>query len=486
MGNAERSRTEKTFRPFGSGWSWTVAVTGLFMLGEVMSPLAQGSAANPGPVQAETAVQERRLTLDEVIAYALRNNPTLRRSRKDVEIGAEGVKQAMAEKMPRVDFTSSFTRYLFPTPVTPITAIPMPTVSKSGKASAPTDLPEFDRSIYDLGAAVRFPLYRGGRLDRGVRIAELQKGMAGDSVLLARQDLLFSLTSVYHRILALRGLIEAHLSSVEQLEAHRRDVELSLKAGTVPALDLLRTEVELAHAREGLLTVRNSLESAGELLKSLMGMEEPAVRISPVSEASSAAPALSLEDRLRLALAQRRDYLALQKQKTLAEERIRMAAGKRLPDVALNGQYGGRSGTPVDLKEIWNVGVTLTVPIFDGGRIRSEVNREKLEREKVLEEERALRLTILREVNDASLSLENAGERVAVTGEAIRSAGEALRIERLKYETGAGTNADVLDARAALLRAQADSCQALYDREVALAALRKAMGEDGAGGEEPK
>jgi outer membrane protein len=213
----------------------------------------------------ETADQERRLTLGEAVAYALRNNPKLRMARKDVEIGVEGVRQATAEKMPRVDFNSSFTRYLYPTPVTPITAIPVPNIPKSGKAVAPADsgLPEFDRSIYDLGAVVRFSLYRGGRLDGGVRIAELQKGAAGDNALLVRQELVFSLTSVYYRILALQRLIEAHLSSVEQLEAHRREVELFLKAGTAPRLDLLRTEVDLAHARENVLAVRNSLESAG-------------------------------------------------------------------------------------------------------------------------------------------------------------------------------------------------------------------------------
>ena len=114
--------------------------------------------------------------------------------------------------------------------------------------------------------------------------------------------------------------------------------------------------------------------------------------------------------------------------------------------------------------------------MFDGGLIRADVNSARVELEKVKEEERGLRLSITHEVRDAIIGIKNASERIEVAEKAIESAREALRVERLKYETGAGTNTDVIDAQTALLRAETDYYQAGYDRETSLAGLRKAMG----------
>ncbi|MFN3480912.1 MAG: TolC family protein, partial [Thermodesulfovibrionales bacterium] len=140
--------------------------------------------------------------------------------------------------------------------------------------------------------------------------------------------------------------------------------------------------------------------------------------------------------------------------------------------------YFERSGDSLEFKENWNLALRLTVPIFDGGLIRSEINKEKKEMEKVIEEERALRLEIIREIKDSYLNIENASERINVSQKAVEEAKENLRIEVLKYETGSGTSTDVIDAQTALLRAETDYLQAIYDRNIAIASLRKAIGEE--------
>lgn len=120
----------------------------------------------------------------------------------------------------------------------------------------------------------------------------------------------------------------------------------------------------------------------------------------------------------------------------------------------------------------------LSVPIFDGGLIRSEISKEKKEMEKVREEERSLRLDIIREIKDSYLNIENAGERIGVSQKAVEEAKENLRIEVLKYETGSGTSTDVIDSQTMLLRAETDYLQAIYDKNIAIASLRRAIGED--------
>lgn len=406
-------------------------------------------------------------TLSDAIEFALKNNPRIIQSSKDVEIGTYWISEAKANKMPRLDFNGGVTRYRYASPITPISGSPL-------KGSG---FPEFDSNIYDFGVSFILPLYRGGRLNAGVTIAEIKKSIAEDMFRMSKQDLIYNLTNVYYKIYQLEKLFDATEASVRQLEAHKKNVELFLQAGTVPKVELLKTEVELAHAKQNAFVVKNSIESSYELLKTLMGIEDINRKISLVYE-DLKYEIPPFDKAIKKAFYNRPDYKVVLKKKKVAEERVIFAQGKRLPSVYLNGEYYERSGDSLEFKENWNIGLRLSVPIFDGGLIKSEINQEKKEFEKVTEEERSLRLDIIREIKDSYLNIENASKRIEVSQMAIEEAKENLRIEVLKYETGSGTSTDVINAQTALLRAETDYLQAIYDKNIALAALKKAIGED--------
>jgi outer membrane protein len=420
--------------------------------------------ANPGPVKP----QVERYTLPEVLAFALQNNPKVRISAKDIEIETYGVDAAQAERMPRIDFGSGASRYRYPAPLTP------PVIS--GPFGAGLDIPEYSRNIYDAGGSFRMPIFKGGRLYRAVRVAEIKKAIAEDNFITSKQDLVYNLNSVFYKIAELEKLLVATDGNVRQLEAHKRDVELLFKTGAVAYIDLLKTDVQLAYAIEQRLIVKNNLESTYEFLKSLMGMDDMERRIAIVYQEAAPPSLPHLEDSLSRAFDQRPEYKAVTKKKKIFEEKVKITQGKRLPDVYVAGEYGGKAGDSLAFKENWFFGARLSIPVFDGGLISAEVNKEKTELQKVLEEERSLKLTITREVRDAYLNITSARERTEVAKKTIESAKENVRIERMKYQTGAGTTTDYLDAQTDLLRIEADYFRAYFDEEVARAFLRKAIG----------
>ncbi len=420
---------------------------------------------------------ETTFDLESTIQFALEHNPGLRISQKDVATEKYGVEAAKSERMPKVDFGSGASRYRYPTPLTPL-VLPSALTPATLMALA---IPDFERTIYDAGASFRLPLYRGGRITANIRVAEMREALARDNYRVSEQDLIYNVTSVYHKILQLQKLLAAHAASVTQLESHLRDVEYFLKAGAAPRLDLLKTEVDLAHAKDNLLLARNNLDSAFELLKNLMGMEDAGATIAVVEPKPSVSTCLSEEESMSIALAKRPDYLAVAKKKAIAEGRIRIARGRWFPDIYGSGQYVKRAGDGTSFQEDWFFGLRLSIPVFDGGLIRSEVDREKTELERVRQEERQVRLNISREVRDARLSVAHTSDRIKVAEKAIESARETVRVEHLKFGAGSGTTTDVIDAQTAALRAESDYYQALYDREIALASLRKAMGEYPAG-----
>lgn len=405
-------------------------------------------------------------TLQEAVAYAIKNNPGLAASTKDVEIGTHGVNIARAGRLPRIDFSGGASRFRYAAPITPISGAPYSGVG----------FPEFDNTLYDAGLTFTLPLYRGGRLDAEVRIAEMKKNIAEDILQMNKQDLIYNITGVYYKILELERLLGANKEAVKQLEAHYKNAELLFQAGTAPRIDLLKAGTELAHARQGALLIKNNLESAGELLMTLMGIDNMHRKIALAEVEPYAGKYPAPDEGLSLALAQRPDYMAALKKIRLAEERVRYFEGKRLPALNLSGEYTDRSGENINFKENWNLMLRLTLPVFDGGTIKSETAMGKKEAEKAHEEERALRSNIVRELKDSYMNIENAAARIDVIAKAVETAREASRIEHLRYAAGAGVSTDVIDAQTALLRAETDYYQALYDKETAIAALVRAIG----------
>ncbi|GAB4387658.1 MAG: TolC family protein [Thermodesulfovibrionales bacterium] len=405
-------------------------------------------------------------TLAEAVHYALAHNPGLAASGKVVEMEGYSVMEARGERLPRVDITGGLIHSRYALPVTPI----------SGPPTA-QGFPEFDDTLYDAGVTLTLPLYRGGRLARGVSIAEAGKSVAEDLFALGRQELAFNVASAYFKVLQLEKTLLSSEETVRQLEAHRRNVELHLEAGSVPRVDLLRTETELAHARQNAIAVRNSLQSARELLKALMGFEDLGREISLVPESLAAASPGLARTGLEDALARRPDYQAALKETAMAAEGVRLAEGRRLPSLDIVGEFSEKTGADYfEPRENWLMGVRLTLPVFDGGVIRSQVGRQKKALERAGEVERSLRLRIAREVRDARREMENASERIGVAEKALGAARESLRIELLRFDAGEGTSTDVMDAQAALLRAETEYYQGLYDREIAMASLIKAVG----------
>jgi outer membrane protein len=418
------------------------------------------------PASALAGEQVRQLTLSEVIAYALAHNPAMGVSRADADAGEYGIDEAKARRMPRLNIEGDATRSRFDMPVTPISGSPF-----TG------GFPEFDNTIYGTGITATLPLYRGGRLTRGVTAAELRKDISEERLTLNRQELIFNVTSVYYKIAQLERLLDANEASVRQLESHRRNAETALEAGTVARVQLLKTEVELAHATQNALVVSNSIKSSYELLRALMGMEgdEGELTILHESAINNAPPA---DNAVEIALAQRPDYKAALVSQKVAAKELEIVKGEKLPEVHLTGQYMERSGSNIEFEEDWKVALKVSFPVFDGGLTKARAGKASMEIEKAREEERALRIGINREVRDVYLRLGDAEKRIEVTEKAIGAARENLRVEELRFGTGAGTSTDVIDAQAALLRAEAEYHQAVFDRNTAIAAIRKALGED--------
>ncbi len=408
------------------------------------------------------AAEVRTVSFADATRLALERNPQVAAARKGIFVAEGDVGIAKSERWPRVDASASYTRYGDPVQVVPL--------------SRPGVFGRFDRNIYDAGLTFSVPLYAGGRIVRGIQIAEADRTIAERGVGQVEVDLVFNVAATFSKILQLRKLEEADRAAVTQLEEHRRVSALLITAGKAPRVDLLKADVRLAEVRQSLVKTQANLESAQSLLARLLGFNPTSIRVDAAGELEYRPVRQNVEAAVETAYRQRPDYLA---QKTAVDQaalRTARARGKRLPTLSANGQYGGRSGDNFGVEEQWNLGVFLSFPIFDGWAISSEISREQAKMSAAEDRLRDLELTIASEVKDAFLDLGQAEERLTLARASLDQAREALRVEQIRYEAGMGTSADVLDAHAALLGAESLLAQALYDHAVARAGLDRAAG----------
>ena len=151
--------------------------------------------------------------------------------------------------------------------------------------------------------------------------------------------------------------------------------------------------------------------------------------------------------------------------------------GAYLPSVGLEGRYEYIQGDTRDMDGDyhWTIGVGAAVPLWNWGKIRADVikaqsgfNQLKIKYKKIEEE-------ICLEVRKAFLNLGKAGKNITASEAALKTSSEAYRMEKARYQAGEGTNTNVLDAQTALSRAEANHVQTLFEHNVALAALERAM-----------
>ncbi len=419
----------------------------------------------PSAVYAESGMPS--YTLPQVIEFALKNEPRLTGLGKDIKAAEYAIDAAKGEHWPKLDFGAGITRYRYPTAISPIAGSP-----QSGS------FPEFDKDIYVAGVSLRIPLYRGGRLEKNVEIAEITKSVAEGAFRQGWQELVYNLTSIYCKILELEALLKAREQMVKQLEEHRRVTEHFVKAGSSARVELMKTDVELAHARQLALAAQNAIAATYALLRTLMGVDETSPPFTIAGEPLLLKGYPREAEGVQVALQQRPEYRKAKARAGLQQAKVELTKGKRLPSLDVSGEFTEKGGDSFSFKDNWNIGLRLSFPLFDGGITRAEINKGSIELERSQEELRAVRLLIVQEVKEAFLAVNDAEKRVAVSKETISSAEENLRVEQLKYEAGDGTTKDVIDAQTALLRANTDRHQASYDLLTAQAALEKALGSN--------
>ncbi|MGC8736007.1 MAG: TolC family protein [Dissulfurimicrobium sp.] len=411
------------------------------------------------------AAEAQTLTLKECLKTALEQSPLIKGAGFDVEASKEAVKGAKGQMFPKIDFNASYLKENQDVPYIPAQSTTIPA--------------KFSNEVYSWGAFLRVPIYEGGRLVGQLKASELEQAVQSARKDFTTQDLIANVTNTFNKLLELKELRKAYIKSVRALEEQKKDAGLLLKIGRVAKVDLLRIEVQLASERQNLVRAEESIARTKNALAFFLGVDVG--QIKDVEGRLTAGEHAETKDiDVDVFVRARPDVVAALKRAEEARIGVNIASGKRYPSVALVGDYGNRAGVGFNQREeIWEVGFVASVNIFDAGVISSGINSQKAHYEKAKEELRRVMLQARREIADAVSLIRDAEARLDLARKAVAQSEESLRIETLKYKTGAGAITDVLLSEAAMSLSNANYYQALYDYNSAVTEFKRATGTIG-------
>jgi len=162
----------------------------------------------------------------------------------------------------------------------------------------------------------------------------------------------------------------------------------------------------------------------------------------------------------------------------MATAGVKAADSGRLPTISVSGSQGWNGNEFPGDNSNWSVGVSANWNFFDAGVTEAKIKSAQATLEKSREQDQQLRQNVELEVRQSYLSMKEAEQRIQTAQVAVDKAVEDVSIAQTKYNAGAGTNLDVIDAQLALTQAKTNYTQALYDYNVNKAKLEKAVGRN--------
>jgi outer membrane protein len=276
------------------------------------------------------------------------------------------------------------------------------------------------------------------------------------------------------RALARRDAADARVALAERL--YEQAIELQ-KTGIGLNIDTVRANVELQNERQNLIDAETLTHTTKYGLAELLDLPrdqdlEVADRLDFYD-----LPALEKEALLDQALTFRPEIRSLNSQQRIARLSVDSAREQRLPQLDFSGFWLYQGAHFTDGIPGYTYAVSLDFPLFTGGRIRAEEARAKLEKQHIAEIRRQVQAKIVDEVKSALDQLTAARNSVDVANLGNQLAQEEVAQAQRRFQSGVATNIEVITAQDALARASDNQIAALYQFNVARAALARATGE---------
>jgi outer membrane protein len=435
-----------------------------FLFGLLGAPAARGQL--PSTTETPAVSRTLRLTLDQAVALAIRQNPTEQIAALNAAESVQDKNITRAELLPQADFrvADSANRINVRAQFGGLPLAPnIP--GHIGPYQLFSAGPTFGSSVFDFSLWKRYQASR----------ANVDASKA-DS-LSTREQVILLVVSQYIGSLRSLANVEASKSRVDLAQALYDQAADLQKEGVGTGIDTLRANVELQNEKQRLLEAQNERDSNLFGLSKLLSLDPR----QPVELADSLSffetPQPDVEPSIDAALANREEWKALTAREKSAKLEKQSRQYQRLPSLRFDGNWAYFGTSATTGIPTYQYQASVNMPIFTSGRVKAEIAKADLELQKLGQQKIDLRNQIALDVKTSLLNLQSARNEVQVANLGVQLAKDEVDQARDRFRAGVANNIEVISAQDSLARANDNQILALYRFNQARADFARSIGQ---------
>lgn len=437
------------------------------------------------------------LSLDDCLAIALSDNPTVKVADMEVRRMDYSRKEVIGNLLPNIDFSGSYSRTL----EKQVMYMNMDGFGDFGKPGTGEDAAEvasraasrasggggngikvgLDNS-YSMGFSASLPII-APQLWKSISLSDAQIARSLEAARQSRQSLVNQVKSAYYTLLLAIDSRQVIQESYDMAALTYETYSKQYAAGAASDYDVLRTSVAMKNIEPQLMQADIAIKQARLQLLLLMGIDstidfDVADRLSNYEE-TMYGDALAISDPDFSANA---DLRLLDLDKKILEKNLTVQKLAFSPTLALAANYNWtamNNGSPfrnVRWTPYSSVGLSLSVPLFQGGRRWNAVKQTKLQVEELQLQRENLERSVAMQVNIAVDNIKINVKQIASCSESVRQADKAHSIMEKSFDIGAASYLNLRDSELALTQARLAYYQAIYNYLVANSELELLLG----------
>jgi len=371
----------------------------------------------------------------------------------------------------------------------------LPTVNASlGETGAKTDLQTIGLSKSAFGSGIPLPTtvgpyhYYDARATLNFNVLDMTaihnfreaKELANASELSekdARELVVLAVGGEYLRVLADAALVDAQQAQVEYAQSSYKQAAAQSSAGTKAPIDAQRSQVELQTEQQRLTSQKADLIKEKRALARVIGLRLDAEIIPQEKLSYTPTPPMLLDDALKQAATQRADLKSAAAQLRAAEEALKAAHSEHLPSINVNGYVALQGVNPNAGNGVFSGTASVSVPIFQGGRIHADVEQAQAAIDQRRAEYQDQRGVVELDIRNAYTDFDTARDQVQVADSNRTLALQTLQQSQDRFAAGVATSVEVVQSQESLASANHDYVSSLYSHNLAKISLARALGQ---------
>ncbi|MEG4088257.1 TolC family protein [Microcoleus sp. Pol12B4] len=446
---------------------------------------------NPNPLLFPTSPEDVRIeqtesiTLQQAIDLARRNSQVLQIAGQQVEQSRAALREQQAALYPDLNFQMDASRSVSAGGELGIRAAQRRFNAEANQTGQPARQAGTNFGSNSLNSTLQlsYDVDLFGRRRANIRAAEEQLRLRELDVERQAEELRFDTAEAYYTLQNADGQVAIRQASVRNAQQSLRDAEALERAGVGTRFAVLQAQANLANEVQQLSVARRDQRVAQRRLAEILNISQSTnlTAADPVEQAGSWR--LSLEESIVQAFKNRPELEQQLVQRDISKQQRRSIQAGRLPQLSVGGSYNVLGQDPDNpdpytsrgWADGYSIRASLTWSIFDGGAANARVRQR--DADITIAESRfdQLRNQVRREVEQAYFGLESSFENIETSEAGVLQSREALRLARLRFQAGVGTQTDVIQAETDLTRAERNRLSAIVTYNLGLSSLQRAV-----------